>query len=142
MEGRPCPSFHLMSPACTAPSSHNRLLWKHASIVLESSSTPSRTALPLPAAFRLTYFRKSLRWSERSIHRRHARLFDLYLTFLASHAPNHSPFTVCENMSFSPLSSVPATLGGDSTGRHGEDMCKLHTTTEWGLSLWQHAIYA
>ena len=60
------PSFHLISPACTAFSSSNGLFWKHASIVSESSSTPSRTALPFPAAFRLTYVRKILRWSRRS----------------------------------------------------------------------------
>ena len=62
--GRPWPSFHLISPACTAPSSFNGLLWKHASIVFESSLTPSRTALPLPAAFLLTYIRRSIWWSE------------------------------------------------------------------------------
>ena len=59
-------SFHLISPACTAPSSFNGLLWKHASIVSESRPTPSSSALPLPAAFLLTYVRSSMRWPGRS----------------------------------------------------------------------------
>ena len=76
----PWPSFHTISPACTASSSFNGLLWKHACIVSESSSTPSRTALPLPAAFLLTYFRRSLRWSQRSTET--ARHFNLHLNSL------------------------------------------------------------
>ena len=55
-------------------------------------------------------------------------LINLDLTFLAGHAANHmhSPFTVCDNMSSSPLPPVPATLGGDSTGRQREDVEVIH----------------
>ena len=78
--GRPWPSVHLISPACTVSSSFNGLLWKHACISAESSCTPSRTALPLPAAFLLTYVRRSMRWSGRSTET--ARHFNLRLNFL------------------------------------------------------------
>ena len=74
------PSFHLISPACTASSSFNGLLWKHASIVSESRPTPSRTALPLLAAFLLTYVRSSMRWPGRSTET--TRLFNLHLNSL------------------------------------------------------------
>ena len=63
---RPLPSTHLVRPACTAASSSRGLLLKHASIVAASSHTPSRTALPLPAATLLTFFLKSMRWFGRS----------------------------------------------------------------------------
>ena len=58
---RPLPSTHLVRPACTAASSNWGLSVKHVSIVEASSHTPSRTALPLPAALLLTCFLKSLR---------------------------------------------------------------------------------
>ena len=63
---RPLPSTHLVRPACTAASSSRGLLLKHASIVAASNHTPSRTALPLPAATLLTFFLKTMRWFGRS----------------------------------------------------------------------------
>ena len=56
------PPHHLVSPSCTAPSSFKGWAVKHAAIVDALSPTPSRTALPLPAALLLTYFLKSMRW--------------------------------------------------------------------------------
>ena len=61
---RPCPPLHLVRPACTASSSSRGWLLKQTSIVSVRSPTPSRTALPFVAALLLTYFLKSLRWSE------------------------------------------------------------------------------
>ena len=66
---RPSPCFHFVSPACTASSSSPGLLSMHAVIAAESSPTPSRTALTLPAAFLLTYSLKSMRWSGWSVER-------------------------------------------------------------------------
>ena len=53
------PSLHLLSPSCTAASSFKGLFTKHASTVSGASPSPSSTALPFPAAFLLTYFRKT-----------------------------------------------------------------------------------
>ena len=63
------PPAHLVSPSCTAPSSSKGWELKHASIACLRSPTPSRTALPLPADFLLTYVLKSLRWSVRPAER-------------------------------------------------------------------------
>ena len=65
----PLPPAHLVSPACTASSSFWGWALTHAFIVAASSSTPSRTALAFPAAFLLTCFLKSLRWSLRPVER-------------------------------------------------------------------------
>ena len=82
----------------------------------ESSSTPSRTALPFVAAFLLTYFRKSLRWSGWSAEKaQHFTAHSSQVTELTN-----SPDTFWDNTGSLPLSPVEAPVCEISKGDHCE----------------------
>ena len=111
---RPCPPLHLVRPACTAPSSSRGWIVKQASIVSVRSPTPSRTALHFVAAFLLTYFLKSLRWSGWSAEKaRHFTAHSPQVTELTN-----SPYTLWDNTGSLPLSPVEAPVCEISKGKH------------------------
>ena len=91
------PPRHFCSPSYTASSSFLGWAVKLACIEDALSPTPSRTALPLLAAFLLTYFLKSWTlslWSADQENILHT-CFTLTSTLLPGDEQSHSPFTFC-----------------------------------------------
>ena len=124
---RPLPPTHSVRPACTAASTFLGLLTKHASIVGASSHTPSRTALPLPAAVLLTCSLKSMRKFTQSAEKEGI----ITLAFHTSDAwTTNSPVTFCVKIGSFPAVPVTVSLGDEPEVKSGPE-CTHHHTSHW-----------